>query len=194
MDLRVVGGSGIHVAQGGLGLTATLGGASVLNIGGERRARPNLIGDPVLPDSQRTVARWFNTDAFQPAFSPSPQAFGTAGVGIMRGPGVVNFDFTFSKNFNISERRYSSSEPRSSMHSITPISIHRTFAIPRFGQHPAGGTCEDSSVCFEVYLRGGRREAREREGERAWGRGGSRGGGMATDRARGVTPVTSARP
>jgi hypothetical protein len=96
--------SGIHVFQGGLGLTATLGGSSVLNIGGERRARPNLIGNPVLPDSQRTVGRWFNTGAFQSSFNPAPQAFGNAGVGIMRGPGYVNFDFTFAKNFHITER------------------------------------------------------------------------------------------
>ena len=96
--------TGIHALQSGLGLTATLGGASVLNIGGERRARPNLVGDPVLPESQRTLQRWFNTAAFQPAFSPAPQAFGTAGVGIMRGPGYVNFDFTFAKNFNLTER------------------------------------------------------------------------------------------
>ena len=105
----VLGGwqvTGIHAAQTGLGLTATLGGSSVLNIGGERRARPNLIGNPELPDSQRTVARWFNIDAFQPAFNPPQQAFGTAGVGIMRGPGYVNFDFTLAKNFNVSERRY----------------------------------------------------------------------------------------
>jgi hypothetical protein len=98
--------TGIHVFQSGLGLTATLGGASVLNIGGERRARPNLVGDPVLPESERTLARWFNTAAFQAAFNPAPQAFGTAGVGIMRGPGSVNFDFTFAKNFNVTERRY----------------------------------------------------------------------------------------
>src|SRR6185503_7030815 len=84
----VLGGwqlSGIHVLQTGLALTATLGGSSVLNLGGERRSRPNLIGDPELPNSQRTVDRWFNTDAFA-AFSPAPQAFGNAGVGIMRGP------------------------------------------------------------------------------------------------------------
>lgn len=105
----VLGGwqiTGIHAAQTGLGLTATLGGSSVLNIGGERRARPNLIGNPVLPDSQRTLQRWFNIDAFQPAFTPSQQAFGNAGVGIMRGPGYVNFDFTLAKNFNLTERRY----------------------------------------------------------------------------------------
>lgn len=105
----VLGGwqvTGIHVLQGGLGLTATLGGASVLNIGGERRARPNLIGNPVLPESQRTRAKWFNIDAFQAAFSPSPQAFGTAGVGIMRAPGTINFDYTLAKNFHVTERRY----------------------------------------------------------------------------------------
>jgi len=72
----VLGGwqlTGIHVVQSGLALTATLGGSTVLNLGGERRARPNLVGNPELPEDQRTVARWFNTDAFA-AFSPSPQA------------------------------------------------------------------------------------------------------------------------
>jgi hypothetical protein len=87
-----------------LALTATLGGANVVNLGGERRARPNLVGDPELPDSERTLARWFNTDAFA-AFA-TPQAFGNAGVGIMRGPGLANFDFSLAKNFQLTERRY----------------------------------------------------------------------------------------
>ena len=97
--------SGINVAQSGLALTATLAGSSVLNIGGERRARPNLVGDPVLPASEQTLNRWFNTDAFA-AFSPGQQAFGNAGVGIMRGPGYVNCDFTLAKNFQMPNHRY----------------------------------------------------------------------------------------
>jgi hypothetical protein len=96
--------TGIHVLQSGLALTATLGGSSVLNLGGERRARPNLVGDPELSESERTLNRWFNTDAFA-AFSPAPQAFGNAGVGIMRGPGLANFDFMFAKNFSVNDRR-----------------------------------------------------------------------------------------
>jgi hypothetical protein len=96
--------TGIHVVQTGLALTATLSGSTVLNIGGERRARPNLVGNPELPESERTLTRWFNTDAFA-AFSPAPQAFGNAGVGIMRGPGVANFDFTLAKNFRVNDRR-----------------------------------------------------------------------------------------
>ena len=107
MDLAFGGWqvTGIHALQSGFALTATLGGASVLNLGGERRARPNLVGDPELPASERTLTRWFNTDAFA-AFSPAPQAFGTAGVGIMRGPGLANFDFTLAKNFPVGDRRY----------------------------------------------------------------------------------------
>jgi predicted porin len=96
--------TGIHIIQSGLALTATLGGSTVLNLGGERRARPNLVGDPELPSSQRTIQRWFNTDAFA-AFSPAPQAFGNAGVGIMRGPGMATFDFSLSKNFPVGDRR-----------------------------------------------------------------------------------------
>jgi hypothetical protein len=96
--------TGIHVIQSGLALTATLGGSTVVNLGGERRARPNLVGDPELPSSERTIQRWFNTDAFA-AFSPAPQAFGNAGVGIMRGPGMATFDFSLSKNFPIGDRR-----------------------------------------------------------------------------------------
>jgi Carboxypeptidase regulatory-like domain/TonB dependent receptor len=97
--------TGIHALQSGLGLTATIAGSSVLTIGGERRARPNLVGDPVLPDSERTLNRWFNTDAFA-ALSPAPRAFGDAGVGIMRGPGSATFDFTLAKSFHVSDRRY----------------------------------------------------------------------------------------
>jgi hypothetical protein len=103
MDLLLGGWelTGIHALQSGLALTATLGGSSVLNIGGERRARPDLVGDPELPASQRTIDRWFKTDAFAASFSPGPRAFGNAGVGIMRGPGFANFDFN-----QVSDRRY----------------------------------------------------------------------------------------
>ena len=96
--------AGIHSIQTGLALTPTLGGSSVLNLGSERQARPNLIGNPILPKSERTPDRWFNTDAFA-AFSPAPQAFGTSGVGVLRGPGAVNFDLNLSKSITLGESR-----------------------------------------------------------------------------------------
>ena len=94
--------TGIHVLQSGLALTPTINASAVANLGGERRVRPNLVGTPELPESERTLARWFNTDAF---VSPAPQAFGNAGVGIMRGPGLANFDFSIAKTFAIADRR-----------------------------------------------------------------------------------------
>jgi hypothetical protein len=97
--------SGIHVIQGGLPLTAILGGSTVLNLGSDRVARPNLVANPELPRSHRAVERWFNTDAFTIP-GPPPQAFGNAGVGIMRGPGLTNFDFSIAKKINVDEDRY----------------------------------------------------------------------------------------
>lgn len=96
--------TGVNVAQSGLALTATLAGNTVRNLGGERRARPNLVGDPVLPESERTLNRYFKTDAFA-VLGPGQQAFGNAGIGIMRGPAYVNFDFTLAKNFCVGDRR-----------------------------------------------------------------------------------------
>jgi hypothetical protein len=96
--------SGIHVVQTGLPLTATLGGPTVLNLGSDRVARPNLVANPELPASQRTVARWFNTDAFAIP-GPGLQAFGNAGVGVMRGPGFASFDFGIAKKIDVGEDR-----------------------------------------------------------------------------------------
>jgi hypothetical protein len=97
--------SGIHVFQTGLPLTATLGGSTVLNLGSDRVARPNLIGNPELPASQRTVEHWFNTGAFTIP-GPPPQAFGTEGVGVMRGPSFANSDFSIAKKINAGEDHY----------------------------------------------------------------------------------------
>ena len=51
--------------------------------------RPNLIGDPALPDSERSVSRWFNTAAFAAA----PQfTIGSSSRNPIRGPGYRNLD------------------------------------------------------------------------------------------------------
>jgi hypothetical protein len=48
-----------------------------------------------------TIARWFNTDAFR---SPAALQFGTAGRGILDGPGSWNIDSSWIKSFAIRER------------------------------------------------------------------------------------------
>ena len=101
--------SPIFTAQSGLGLTITQAG--LLGIGGERRSRPNRIGNGALPEDQRTVDRYLDASAFSvlqvnpalPGFVPN-QAFGNSGVGIVRGPGMVNLDFNLAKTFRITEK------------------------------------------------------------------------------------------
>ena len=63
--------------------------------------RPNLLRDPALPSSQRSVQRWFDTTAFA---QPAPYMFGNAGRAVGRAPGAFNIDAGLSKNFRIAER------------------------------------------------------------------------------------------
>ena len=95
--------TGIHTFQSGLGLTAIQTGGGVLNLGSERRGRPNLIGDPKGP---QTIDQWFNRAAFSPTDPTKGIVFGSSGIGVMRGPGLINFDFTLAKNFHVTEARY----------------------------------------------------------------------------------------
>ena len=61
--------------------------------------RPDLTGASV--GGPKTVAEWFNTSAFA---APAPGFFGNAGNGIIRGPGIVNFDMALFKEFILTER------------------------------------------------------------------------------------------
>jgi hypothetical protein len=63
--------------------------------------RPNLIGDPALPEDERTPAKWFNTDAFAVA----PQfTVGDASRNPVRGPGYRNVDLAISRRLPLTGR------------------------------------------------------------------------------------------
>ena len=64
--------------------------------------RADLIGNPALPSDQRTLTRWFNTDAFA---QPASFTFGNSGRGILRGDGIVNFDVSLAKNVSLTAQR-----------------------------------------------------------------------------------------
>lgn len=81
----------------GVPLTITSSATSSNSFGGGS-LRPNLIGDPVGP---QTVNEWFNRAAFAP---PAPNQFGSAPNGVVRGPGVHLTDLGIFKNFKISSR------------------------------------------------------------------------------------------
>jgi hypothetical protein len=70
--------------------------------GSTEGARINIIGDPNLPNSQRTFGQQFNTAAFAMPTGCSwtnrtTACFGNAGVNYLRGPGINNWDMTFAK-------------------------------------------------------------------------------------------------
>jgi hypothetical protein len=65
--------------------------------------RPNLIGDPNLPESERTFLRWFNTSAF--AFPANDYAFGTTPRTLpnTRRPGFQIWDISVQKTTALKE-------------------------------------------------------------------------------------------
>jgi hypothetical protein len=63
--------------------------------------RPDVLANPNLPAAQRGLTAWFNTAAF---VQPAAYTFGDAGTGIVRGPGLIDLDFSVLRNFRIRER------------------------------------------------------------------------------------------
>jgi len=63
--------------------------------------RANILRDPAVAKSERSVGRWFDTAAFA---QPARFAFGNAARAVGRAPGRVNFDVGFMKNFQFGER------------------------------------------------------------------------------------------
>lgn len=66
------------------------------NVGGATRG--NVIGEINLPTSQRTIDRWFNTDAIGPG---QPGVLDDAGRNLIWGPGTRALDFSLSRRFNL---------------------------------------------------------------------------------------------
>jgi hypothetical protein len=62
--------------------------------------RPDRLASSSLSGA-KTLDSWFNTDAF---IAPPAGYFGNAAPGSITGPGLVNFDMAFYKDFHIKER------------------------------------------------------------------------------------------
>jgi hypothetical protein len=92
----VLGGwqsSAIFVAQSGTPFTLLVSGTNGSNsLAGNWY--PNIVGDPSV--SNQSIAHWYNPAAFA---QPAANTFGNAGRNILRGPGLVDVDFSMGKNF-----------------------------------------------------------------------------------------------
>ncbi|MCC6540323.1 MAG: carboxypeptidase regulatory-like domain-containing protein [Bryobacterales bacterium] len=84
----------------GIGYSLVSGADLVGASGAGIDSRVNVIANPVLPKSERTPLRHFNTGAFQP---PTRAEFGVGNApkDVLRGPGINVFDVTFIKNIPI---------------------------------------------------------------------------------------------
>jgi len=91
--------AGLTVLQSGLP-TSVFIAPDTAGVSGGGRQRANVIGNGVLPRSDRTFVRYFNTSAFA---APAAGTFGNGGRNILRRPGTNNSDVSISKNFRILE-------------------------------------------------------------------------------------------
>jgi hypothetical protein len=71
--------------------------------GGGDYSRCTLTGPVHLPKSQRTFYRFYDPSVIQPPTATNP---GDAAPGVVRGPGVEDFDISVFKNFPFGEKRY----------------------------------------------------------------------------------------
>jgi hypothetical protein len=69
---------------------------------GKTNERPDVLRNPNLPSDQRTVDRWFDTDAF---VFPQQYTFGNAGAYIVQDDGRQIFDVSIAKKFQIVENQ-----------------------------------------------------------------------------------------
>jgi hypothetical protein len=94
-------------------------------------ARPDLTGADIA--GPQTVSNWFNTAAFK---APAAGYFGNAGTGIIRGPGLVNFDMTLHKDFKIAEsqRMEFRAEFFNIFNHTNFTTVSTTFGAATFGQ------------------------------------------------------------
>jgi hypothetical protein len=71
--------------------------------GSQISGRIVVTGNPRLPKSEKTFYRTFKTEVFA---RPAKGDWGNAGVGILRGPGVNNWDIALSKRIPLGSERW----------------------------------------------------------------------------------------
>jgi len=96
-------------------------------------ARPDCVGNPI--PSHRSPAAFYNLNAF--ALPPNNAGrFGTCGVGILEGPGMIDVDAGLAKGFTIGDRLHVRLEA-----SFTNLINHTNYAPPslNFGEASSFG-------------------------------------------------------
>ncbi|MEO8657629.1 MAG: TonB-dependent receptor [Bryobacteraceae bacterium] len=93
----------INTMNSGSPVNLTYSPSSTFQVSGSPNYRPNLTGDPILPESQRTVQHWLNSATVVIPTDRS-QPFGNAGRNTVRAPSLYQLDFGLHKDFTLTER------------------------------------------------------------------------------------------
>lgn len=90
--------SSLVTVQGGAPFTVGVSGPTLNTGAGSNRA--NLLKEANLPSDQRDMNRWFDTTAFS---TPPNYVWGAQGQGMIRSPGLFQWDFAVQKRFPVTE-------------------------------------------------------------------------------------------
>jgi hypothetical protein len=123
---------GIFTAHTGFPLTIKL--ATDPSGTGARSDRASVVGTPHDPHIVGPGNAWLDLSAYA---APALHTFGNSGVGVVRGPGMARLDFSLSKEFRITERRYFQFRAEAFNLTNTPIFLSpssQTITSSLFGQ------------------------------------------------------------
>ncbi len=94
--------------------------------------RPNLVGDPELPGSERSVESWFNASAFA---APAPFTYGSAPRNAVRGPATKLVDLNLQKRFPVGRHAFELRLDTYNALNTPQFGVpNRTLGTPTFGQ------------------------------------------------------------
>jgi hypothetical protein len=105
--------NGITSIYSGLPVNLTVNG-DIANTGNASGyMRPNLVGNPSV--AHQMALQWFNTAAFA---QPAQYTFGNVGRDLLRGPDMVNFDFSLFRRFPLKWREGMALEFRAEAYNV----------------------------------------------------------------------------
>lgn len=93
----------INFMTSGIPMNLTYNPSSQFQVSGAPNYRPNVLGNPILPEGVRSTAAWFDRNLVMLPTDPS-QPFGNAGRNALYGPSFYQLNLGLHKDFPITEQ------------------------------------------------------------------------------------------
>jgi hypothetical protein len=111
-----------------------------------------VIGTPHDPHEVGPNKPYLDSKAYS---VPGPRTFGTSGVGIVRGPGMLRTDLSLSKQFRVTERKYFQLRLAAFNATNTPIfqaPSSLVITAPTFGQIRSSQSERQALIVAKFYF------------------------------------------